>query len=122
MLMTTALAQRFEDTATDVEFAALVQASDAAQHPALHPDQFRYLMLVMLPQHPTPVPVVATVGIDSFCQPQIDDAWVFLPGRHASKVHRGDTFARIRREVIGEHWNDLRARAAEQRAQHPLAA
>ncbi len=113
MLMSPAQAQRFENSATDAEFDAYLRASDAAEQPALHPDQFRFLLMVMLPTSDMPVPVVATIGVDDRGQPNVDDAWIYLPGQQAVKKHRGADFDRIRAEIFGWHYEALIARAAE---------
>lgn len=95
---------------------AFDRASEAADYPALHPDQFRFLLPVMLATHHRPVWCVATVGVDDRGNVAIDDAWIFLPARQAVRKHRGRDFDHVRAEAIGWHFDDLIARAAELRA------
>ncbi len=110
MAVTAAEAMRFEDTATEDEFAAYLAAYDAAQEPTAHAMQFRDLFLVLSRSYPRRIPVVATIGVNPDGSRVLDGVWAFLPGRRAVWTSRGEVFDRTAEAV------------REQHAAHPIAA
>lgn len=95
---------------------AFERAAELADYPALHPDHFRFLLPVMLPDHHRPVPCVATMAVDERGRVALDDAWIFLPGRRAWKTRRGRDFGFVKDAVFGPHIEDVVGRAIEHRA------
>lgn len=109
MAVSPAEAQRFEDTATEAEFAAYLAAYDAAQEPVPHPMQYRDLFLVLSPGQPRRIPAVAIVGCNPDGSRTLDGVWAFLPGRCAVWSNRGAVFERTAAAVQVAHQAELAA-------------
>lgn len=78
--------------------------------------QFDYDFTVRLPRSERPVAATATIGTDSAGIPGPVKVRFHLAGRGVLDVNKGDAFARARRELLGPHYDAIRARAAEMRA------
>lgn len=107
MAVTPAEAMRFEDTATEDEFAAYLAAYDAAQEQEPNPARFRDLFLIVTSDSPRRIPVVAIIGVNADLSHILDGLWCFVPGQRGAVWKRnGEAFSRtaaaIRAELTAE--------------------